>query len=161
MFLWPWLWEAAQPSQSRILWPTCPKVMLISDRDGEVSLWALLVLQLFKCFAYHTIIAPSSDYWHHQHHLLMGSELLWVHSIVQDDKRYQMQAQKVCVWCGGRGGRKWTKPGITLRSKIKICLNLLVWTNLKGPVPPKFQKDINYSRSLLSLLSTLLQLRYF
>lgn len=101
VFHWPLLWEAAQPSQSRILWPTCPKVMLISDRDGEVSLWALLVLQLFKCFAYHTIIAPSSDYWHHQHQLLMGSELFWVHGIEQDAKRYQMQAQK-----GGERGQK-------------------------------------------------------
>lgn len=83
-----------QPSQYHILGPTYPKVMLISDRDGEVSFWALLVLQLFKCFAYHTIIAPTSDYWHHQHQLLMGSELLWVHGIAQDAKRYQMQAQK-------------------------------------------------------------------
>lgn len=32
----------------------------------------------------------------------MGSELLWVHGIVQDAKRYQMQAQKVC----GGGGEK-------------------------------------------------------
>lgn len=55
---------------------TCPKVMLISDRDGEMSLCALLALQLFKCFAYNTITALSSDYWHHQHHLLMDSELL-------------------------------------------------------------------------------------
>lgn len=69
--------------------------MLISDRDGEMSLWALSALQLFKCFACNTITAPSSDYWHHQHHLLMAFELLWVHSIVQDAKRCQIQTQKM------------------------------------------------------------------
>lgn len=41
------------------------KVMFISDREGEMSLWALLALQLFKCFAYNTITDPSSDYWHY------------------------------------------------------------------------------------------------
>lgn len=60
--------------------------MPINDRGREMSLWALLALQLFKCFAYNTITAPSSDYWHHQHHLLMVFEVLWVHSIVQDTK---------------------------------------------------------------------------
>lgn len=65
--------------------------MLISDRDGEMSPCALLALQLFKCFAYNTITALSSDYWHHQHHLLMDSELLWVQGIEQDAKRCQIQ----------------------------------------------------------------------
>lgn len=57
--------------------------MLISDRDGGMSLWALLALQLFKCFAYNTFTAPSSDYWHHQHHVLMDFKLLWVLGIVK------------------------------------------------------------------------------
>lgn len=65
--------------------------MLISDRDGEMSLCALLALQLFKCFAYNTVKALSSDYWHHQHHLLMDSELFWVQGIEQDAKRCQIQ----------------------------------------------------------------------
>lgn len=68
--------------------------MLISDRDGEMSLWALLALQLVKCFAYNTITALSSDYWHHQHHLLMDFELLWVQGVVQDAKQCQIQKVK-------------------------------------------------------------------